>query len=77
MAQMVSPAGDMEVHITHLGTAKGQLFMSGQIGVWDSQIYFSPKEVVSMAKLILSPPIVKYMVVLPFVLLAEKMRRQR
>ena len=77
MAHMVSPAGDMDVRITHIGIAKGQLFISGQIGVWDSQIYFARDEVARLAKLMLSPSLLKYMVVLPFALLSHKFSRRR
>lgn len=77
MALMVSPAGDMEVQITKLGTEKGKLFMSGQIGVWDSQIYFERSEVVRMVKLVLSPPVVKYILALPCAMLGEKLGRKK
>lgn len=76
MAQMVSPAGNMEVRVTRLTAGKGQLQMVGQIGVWDSQIYFERREVLKMVKMALNFAVIGYILSLPFALLASKVKRK-
>lgn len=69
---MFSPAGEMEVKITKVGVNKGQFFTAGRIGVWDSEIYFTPQEVMSLIRLMLNFSVLKYMVILPFLFLIHK-----
>ena len=77
MAHMVSPAGDMEVSITKVGAAKGQMFIEGQIGVWDSQIYFERKEISHLIGLAMKPAVLWFVISLPFVRLGQKLSRKK
>lgn len=75
MAHMVSPAGDMDVRIARISAVGNQLVITGQIGVWDSEIYFSPEEVCYLARLALSLPLLRYIVTLPFAYLVRKLSK--
>lgn len=75
MALMVSPAGDMDVKIARISAIGNQLVITGQIGVWDSEIYFPPEEVCYLARLTLSLSLLRYIVTLPFVYLARKLSK--
>ena len=77
MAHMVSPAGDMDVKMTRISSEGNQLVLEGQIGVWDAHIYFQPAEVAHLARLMLNPSFLKYIVILPFIWLAHMFKRRR
>jgi len=72
MARMISPAGDMDVKIARISAVGNQLVITGQIGVWDSEIYFAPEEVCYLAKSMLSLSFLRYVVTLPFAYLRRK-----
>jgi hypothetical protein len=48
MALMVSPAGEMKVKISKISRDHDTLVVSGVIGTWDSDIYFSLREVLNL-----------------------------
>ena len=75
MAHMVSPAGDMDVRIARVSAVGNQLVIAGQIGVWDSEIYFPPEEVCHLARLALSLSLLRYIMTLPFTYLAQRLRK--
>jgi hypothetical protein len=77
MAHMVSPAGDMEVNVTKVGAAKGKMFIEGQIGVWDSQIYFERKEIAHLIGMAMKPAVLWFVISLPFVRLGQKIRGEK
>ena len=77
MARMETSAGEMEVQLNQLGVSKGQLFISGQIGVWDAQIYLERGEVINLVKRMLRPAVIKYILTLPFAFIADKVKRHR
>ena len=77
MARMETSAGEMEVKLEQLGVNKEHLFISGQIGVWEAQIYFERGEVIDLVKRMLRPEVVKYILTLPFAFLTDKVKRHR
>ena len=66
MAKMKSPAGDMEVQFTSVGTDKNQMLMEGKFGVWDSTIILEPSEIKKLIKMVMKPSILLLVVKLPF-----------
>ncbi|MDD5038396.1 MAG: hypothetical protein PHN78_03670 [Dehalococcoidales bacterium] len=77
MAKMVSPAGDMEVKIRGLGCDGNKFTLVGQIGVWDSTIYLEPGEVLQLAKLMLKPSLLLYIITIPFHCIAENQQKKK
>lgn len=75
MAQMISPAGEMEVKISDISRADSQLVVTGQIGVWDSKIYFPPEEVGQLIRLMLTPSFLLYTVTFSFIYLKRVLKR--
>ena len=75
MAQMISPAGEMEVKISDIKRADNQLVVTGQIGVWDSKIYIPPEEVGQLIKLMLNLSFLLYIVTFPFIYLKGVLKR--
>ncbi len=66
MAEMVSPAGNMQVKFSGLGREGDRLVVTGQMGVWDTRIYVTAPEVCQILKLALRLSILGYMLKLPF-----------
>ena len=75
MAHMVSPAGDMEVNMATVSRKGNQLVIIGQMGVWDSEIYFTPEEALRLAMSMLNASLLPYFLSLPFVVLYRKLFR--
>lgn len=66
MAEMVSPAGNMQVKFIGLGTEGDKLVMTGQMGIWDTKIYLTASEVSQMLKLAFKTSVIGYIFKLPF-----------
>ena len=66
MAEMISPAGNMQVKFTGLGREGEKLVLKGQMGIWDTQIYLTAPEVRQMLKLAFKTSVINYMLKLPF-----------
>ena len=77
MARMVSPAGEMEVNVQRLSISQNQLVITGQIGIWDSDIYFQPEEVLYLVRFMVRLSFLKYILTLPFAYLARKSAKSR
>ncbi len=75
MALMVSPAGEMEVKLLRIGGDQGQLVVEGQIGVWDSKIYFSAPEVMQLMKLSFNRTLFAFIFGVPFTLIKKSFHR--
>lgn len=75
MAQMVSPAGDMEVTFLRVDGLKKQIVVVSKFGVWDSKIYFSPGEVAHMIRLMLKPSVVLFLLIFPFLFIGSQLFR--
>ena len=76
MAEMVSPAGNMEVKVLSFGRDGNKLVAIGQMGVWDAKIYLTPKEVFHIMKLMLNLSILGYVAALPFLYFASSNRHK-
>jgi hypothetical protein len=70
---MVSPAGDMEVNLSKVSRKGNQLVIIGQMGVWDSEIYFTPEEAMSLALSMLNLSLLPYFFSLPFMIIYRKL----
>ena len=68
MGRMISPAGEVEFAVAGLSHEGNSLTITGQMGIWDATIYMEPKEVLYMARLMISPKFLRYLITLPFVL---------
>jgi len=77
MAQMVSPAGDMEIRMLGFGRDGGKLVVVSQMGVWDTKIYFTPGEVFYLLRLMLNWSVLGYVIALPFFYLSTIIRRKQ
>jgi hypothetical protein len=71
MAEMISPAGNMEVKVLSFGRDGNKLVAIGQMGVWDAKIYITPKEVFQIMRLMLNASILGYIATLPFLYFAS------
>ena len=47
--KVTSPAGDFEITVTESSVEGDFIVISGQMGVWDSQIYMKPSDLLSFA----------------------------
>ena len=72
MAEMVSPAGNMEVKVMSFSREGNKLIAIGQMGVWDAKIYLTPKEVLHILRLMLNFSMIGYIVALPFLYLNSR-----
>jgi len=77
MAQMVSPAGEMEVKISDIKRVDNQLVVTGQMGVWDSKIYIPPEEVGQLIRLMLNLSFFLYAVTFPFIIYLKEVLKRR
>ena len=73
MTHMVSPAGDMEVSLLRISRVGDQIVIVGRIGVWDSEIYFAPEEIMRLARSMLSASLLLYLLWLPFLILYRRL----
>jgi hypothetical protein len=73
MAQMVSPAGDMEVTFLRVDGLRDQIVVVSKFGVWDSKIYLSVGEVAHIIKLMLKPSVLVFLLMFPFLLIGSRL----
>lgn len=64
--KVVSPAGEFEFKIKKSAVEGEHIVMSGQMGVWDSKIYLTPGDIWRFTSMFLSPPVLMYILKLPF-----------
>jgi len=76
MAQMVSPAGDMEVTFLRVDGLKNQIVVVSKFGVWDSKIFLSPGEVAHILRLMLKPSVLWFVLMFPFLLIGGRLFRR-
>lgn len=76
MAKMVSPAGEMEVRITGVTAEGDQLVLVGKFGAWESKIYMGREEVAQVARMMLNWPLVRFLLLLPLMLLGPWMLKK-
>ena len=76
MAQMVSPAGDMEVTFLRVDGLKNKIVVVSKFGVWDSKIYLSPSELAHIIRLMLKPSVALFLLIFPFLLIGSQLFRR-
>jgi hypothetical protein len=52
MPLMKTPAGDMDMTLLGLEAQDDQLVAVGQMGAWSAHIYFTPKDILGVVKLL-------------------------
>ena len=77
MARMTSFAGDLEVKFLKIHRVGEQLVVEAELGVWDSQIYFQPQDMIQMFRLMLNPSTLLYFLLLPFACIKRWLLRHR
>jgi hypothetical protein len=73
MAQMVSPAGDMEVTFLRVDGLRNKIVVVSKFGVWDSKIYLSPDELAHIIRLMLKPSVILFLLIFPFLLIGRQL----
>ena len=76
MARMTSFAGELEVQFLKVHRVGEQLVVEATLGVWDSQIYFQPQDMIHMFRLLLNLSALSYFLLLPFVYLRRWLLRR-
>lgn len=61
-----SPAGDFEITVNDSTVEGDYIVITGQMGVWDSEIYMKPSDLISFAKVIMKPKILLFLLKFPF-----------
>ena len=69
MGRLIHPSGNLNMDIEGIGIEGEELCISGQMGVWEAKIFFSPEEVAALAHSLFKPQILGYLVSLPWRLL--------
>jgi hypothetical protein len=77
MANMESPAGDMEIRMQSMQTEGNKLIVIGRMGIWDAKIYFEPTEVVQLMGLLFNFSVIKYLLKLPFTYWADARSKRK
>jgi hypothetical protein len=61
MGKLIHPSGDLTMDIEGIGVEGEELCITGQMGVWKAKILLPPNEVIALARLFISPQILRYM----------------
>lgn len=64
--KVTSPAGDFEITVTESSVEGDFIVISGQMGVWDSQIYMKPSDLLSFAGVLFNLQVVLFLAKQPF-----------
>ena len=75
MARMISFAGELEIKFLKAQTEGDQLVIEAELGVWDSQIFFQPQDMVEMLRLLLNRSVIAYFLLFPFKYVRQRFRR--
>jgi len=70
--KVVSPAGDFEIVIKEAEVEGNSVVIKGQMGIWDSKIYLSPRDLWLFASIFFRPPVLLFLAKLPFRLLFKR-----
>lgn len=60
-----SPAGDFEITVNDSTVEGDYIVITGQMGVWDSEIYMKPSDLISFAKVIMKPKVLLFLITYP------------
>ncbi|MCZ6865631.1 MAG: hypothetical protein O7D98_08465 [Candidatus Dadabacteria bacterium] len=61
-----SDAGDFEITIKDASVEGDFVVITGQMGVWDTHIYMSPRDIWKFTSIFLRPAVILYMLKIPF-----------
>ncbi len=61
-----SDAGDFDITIKDAFVEGDFVVITGQMGVWDSHIYMTPKDIWKFTSIFLRPAVILYMLKIPF-----------
>ena len=70
--KVISPAGDFEILIKKADVDGDSIVIKGQMGIWDSKIYLSPKDLWLFASLFFRPSVLFFLLKLPLRLLIKR-----
>ncbi len=74
--KVTSPAGDFEINVKDADIEGDFVVLKGQIGIWDSRIYLSPRDLWRLTSILLRPAIVFFLLKLPLRLLSKRERNK-
>ncbi len=69
--KVVSPAGDFEIKVSKADVEGKYIVVKGEMGVWDSKIYITPRDLWQFVAIILRPRVVFFLLASPFRALYE------
>ena len=75
MARMISFAGELEIKFLKAQAEGDQLVIEAELGVWDSQIFFQPQDMVELLRLLLNRSVIAYILLFPFKYVRQRFRR--
>ena len=61
-----SDAGDFDITVKDASVEGEFVVITGQMGVWDSHIYMTPKDIWKFTTIFLRPDVILYMLKIPF-----------
>ncbi|MEM7009802.1 MAG: hypothetical protein AAF462_11780 [Thermodesulfobacteriota bacterium] len=61
-----SDAGDFDITVKDASVEGEFVVITGQMGVWDSQIYMTPSDIWKFTSIFLRPSVILYMLKIPF-----------
>lgn len=71
MPLMKTPAGDMEISILGMDAEGEQLVATGQLGAWNTKIYFNSDDILNMVNLMINKNVLGFMLRLPFIIIRK------
>jgi hypothetical protein len=74
MGRIVSPAGDITFKMTDIKSKGNDVVVVGQMGMWDSQIYFSYKEIM---RLMFNRHLPQVIIMLPIALIRGTFKKNK
>lgn len=70
--KVVSPAGEFEITIRDSAIEDNSIIINGQMGVWDSKIYLSPRDIWLFVSVFFNPSVIFFLLKLPIQLLLKR-----
>ena len=61
MAKLIHATGELEITIKDIALKEGQLVIQGKMGVWDANIFVLREEVGQLARLVMRPSILLFL----------------
>lgn len=75
MARMISFAGELEIKFLRAQASGNELVIEAELGVWDSQLFFQPRDVMQMLRLLMNRSVIKYFLLFPINYARQSFRR--